>query len=189
MRGRYIQIGIAASSDPHPLEEAVRKTRLFVKTLSKFKNVSLITGGGGGLMSVASEEAFKHGIPVIGVVPVEVENISEEHYRWNPYNTFVIRSGMTFPARSIPIVRSSDAFVVLGGGIGTMIEALLAYEHGVPVIVIDGTGYPSDNLRLLAKDGYFDHRRIVKVEFTSDPVEAATKAYQYTQAKRQGAYL
>ena len=26
MRGKYIQIGIAASSDPYPLEEAVRKT-------------------------------------------------------------------------------------------------------------------------------------------------------------------
>ena len=143
MRGRYIQIGIAASSDPQPFEKAILKTRIFIQELSKFRDVALVMGGGGGLMSIASEEASRYGIPVIGIIPLEVENISEGHYRWNPHNTFVIRTGVTFPARSIPIVRSSDSFVVLGGGIGTMIEALLAYEHGIPTIIIDNTGYPA----------------------------------------------
>ncbi|HIQ03453.1 MAG TPA: TIGR00725 family protein [Desulfurococcales archaeon] len=184
MKGRYIQIGVAASSDIHPLEKAVVKTRMFVRELSRFKNVAIIMGGGGGLMNIVSEEAYKYGIPVIGVVPLEIENVGEGHYCWNPFNTFIIKTGVTFPARSIPIVRSSDSFVVLGGGIGTMIEALLAYECGIPTIIIDDTGYPSDNLKLLARDGYFDHRRIVKVEFTSDPREAAIKAYKYAISRR-----
>ncbi|RLI40367.1 TIGR00725 family protein, partial [Candidatus Bathyarchaeota archaeon] len=99
----------------------------------------------------------------------------------NPYNTMVIKTGVTFQARSIMLVRSSNSFVILGGGAGTMIEALLAYLYGIPLIVIEETGYPTDKLKDLAVDGYLDHRKLTKTYFTEDPEEAAEKAY--TSAK------
>ena len=84
----------------------------------------------------------------------------------------------------VPIARSCDSMVILGGGAGTIIEALLAYLYRKPLIILTGTGYPSDKLVELCEGGYLDHRRIVKAHFTGDPVEAAELAYKLAKAAR-----
>ena len=73
--------------------------------------------------------------------------------------------------------------VILGGGAGTIIEAFLAYIYARPLIILTGTGYPSDRLREFCEDDYLDHRRIVKAWFTEDPVEAAELAYSLGKAR------
>ncbi|AFK21919.1 putative oxidoreductase [Pyrococcus sp. ST04] len=116
-------------------------------------------------MEVVSEEFTKRGGTVVGILPYSDEG--------NKYNTIRIKTGLNPVERSGVLIESADVLVVLGGGVGTMIEALMAYNLGVPVVVITDTGYPSDRLEELAKDGYFDHKRIVKIIFTNDPKEAA----------------
>ena len=179
-----IGIAIGASSDPQPKPTAIEKARKFAERLSEYRDeVVLITGGDGGLMRIASEEFSKRGGVTVGVIPLEDESLSEGHPRYNPYNTIVIRSGATFQMRSIPIVRSCRSMVILGGGAGTMIEAFLAYIYGKPLIVLKGTGYPSDRLEDICVDGYLDHRRIVKLRFVEDPVAAADLAYELAKAR------
>jgi len=182
---KLVHIGVACSSDVKPRPEAIVKAVTFARKLAEFKDeVALLTGGGGGLMTIISKEYSRLGGIVVGFLPLEAEEVPPQHPRWNPYNTIALKMGMTYQARSIPLVRSSDSFVVLGGGIGTMIEALLAYAAAKPLVVLTGTGYPTDNLEKIAEDGYFDHKRIVKVFFTEDPVEAAEKAYRLARAYR-----
>ncbi|BAA29327.1 TIGR00725 family protein [Pyrococcus horikoshii] len=161
-----IQIAIAGSSDEKPLEVAVRKTKEFIKALPS--DVILMTGGRGGIMEVASEEFRKKGGIVVGILPYSDNG--------NRFNTVRVKTGLNPVERSGVLIESADVLVVLGGGVGTMIEALMAYNLGIPVIVITGTGYASDRLMELAKEGYFDHKRIVKVIFTDDPKEAAKLA-------------
>ncbi len=187
---KLVHIGVACSSDVKPRPEALSKAVVFARKLAEFKDeVALLTGGGGGLMTVISKEFSEMGGAVVGVLPLEAEDVPPQHPRWNPYNTIALKTGMTYQARSIPLVRSSDSFVVLGGGIGTMIEALLAYAAAKPLVVLTGTGYPSDNLKNIAENGYFDHKKIVKVFFTEDPIEAAEKAYllakEYRRSKQK----
>ncbi len=168
---RRLQIGVAGSSDLHPFEDAVQKARIFAKTLLKYKDeIVLLTGGREGLMRVVSEEFSSGGGVVVGVLPFEEEG--------NPYSTIRIKSGTSSIMRSGTLIHSSDCVVILGGGAGTMIEALMAYNTGKPLVIISGTGYRSDKISLLLEDDYFDHRRLVKVFVTDDPEKAAEKSLE-----------
>jgi len=177
---KLIQVGIAASSNPKPLPKAVDKTIKFARKLAKYRNeVVLLTGGGGGLMTIASREFSKNGGIVVGFIPLEMERATVGHPRWHPYNTIEILSSSSFQARSVPMVRSSDVLVCLGGEAGTLIEVLIAYLNAKPVIVITDTGYLTDKLQLLVnKEGYIDSRKTTKIVFEKDPEKAAEKAYK-----------
>lgn len=176
---KFIQIGIAASSSSRPLRKALEKSIRFSRKLAEYRNeVVLLTGGGGGLMTVVSKEFSERGGIVIGFLPLEMEKITINHPRWNPYNTVEIFTSSSFQARSIPMVRSSDVLVCLGGEVGTLIEVLVAYLNAKPTIVITDTGYLTDKLKLLVNDeGYLDTRKIVRIIFEENPEKAAEKAY------------
>lgn len=177
--GKPILIGVGGASDRDPAPRAVEKARRFAGRLAEYRDeVRLLTGGDGGLMRIASEEFVRRGGETIGFIPIEDEGRVPGDPRYNPYNTIPILTGITFQARSIMLVRSSHSFVILGGGAGTILEAFLAYIYSIPLIILEGTGYPSDRLRALAEDGYLDHRKITKASFLEDPEEAADLAYR-----------
>jgi len=181
---KVILVGIAGASDREPHPVAVEKAARFGARLAKYREeVKLITGGDGGLMRVVSREFVERGGETIGIIPLEDEGRLPGDPRYNPYNTLSIMTGITFQARSIMLVRSSHSFVVLGGGAGTILEAFLAYIYSVPLIILEGTGYPSDRLREFAEDGYLDHRRTSKVFFIEGPEEAAEKAYRLAKLR------
>ena len=102
-------------------------------------------------------------------LPVEREDVEV------PGKVIRVRTGLTFKARSIPLVRSADLLIVLGGGSGTILEAIAAYAQGIPTIILTGTGLPSDNLERAYPRG-FDYRMSAKVVYTSNPEEAAKLA-------------
>ena len=161
-----VQIAIAGSGDSELIPEAEEKARAFARALPP--DVLLLTGGKGGIMEAVSEEFRKRGGTVVGVLPGDEEG--------NPYSSVRIKTGFNPVGRSVVLVSSADVLVVLGGGSGTMVEALMAYNLGIPVVVITGTGYRSDGLKALAKDGFFDHKKRVRVIFTEDPEKAVELA-------------
>lgn len=177
---RYVQVGIAASSNPKPNSKALNKAVNFARALAKFRNnVVLLTGGGGGLMTIVSKEFFERGGTVIGFIPLEIEGVYKGHLRWNPYNSIEIFSSMSFQARSIPLVRSSDVLVCLGGEAGTFIEVLVAYLNAKPIVCITDTGYLTDKLEnIVDNEGFLDSRKKVRIIFEEDPKKAAEIAYK-----------
>ncbi len=181
---RKILVAIGASSDPNPPSTAAEKARRFAKALLKHRDeVILMSGGDGGLMKIACKEFAESGGLTVGIIPLEDEFVSEGHPRYSPYNVIPILSGMTYQMRSITLARSCNSMVILGGGAGTIIEAFLAYLYAKPLIILTGTGYPSDKLQELSDNGYLDHRKIVKACFTDDPVEAAELAYRLAMVR------
>ncbi|MDG7042256.1 MAG: hypothetical protein JRN22_04325, partial [Nitrososphaerota archaeon] len=90
------------------------------------------------------------------------------------FNVIEIRTGLTYQQRSVPLVRSSDSFVVLGGRAGTIIEAYMAYLNLIPTVILKGTGLDSD--LLLKEHEYLDGRKRNRFSITEDPVEAARLA-------------
>ena len=161
-----VQIAVAGSGDEELIPEAERKARSFARALPL--DVVLLTGGKDGVMKVVSEEFRKRGGTVVGVLPYEDNG--------NDFNSIRVKTGLNPVGRSVVLVSSADVLVVLGGGSGTMVEALMAYNLGIPVVVLMGTGYRSDKLQALAGDGFFDHRKRAKVLFTEDPEEAVELA-------------
>ncbi|MEM3802623.1 MAG: LOG family protein, partial [Saccharolobus sp.] len=114
-----MQLSIAAHSE-EPNEELVEKVRIFIKNVKKC-NPTLLLGGYWGLMKTIVDEAIKEGLRVVLILPIERENVKL------PENVIAIKSACDFRCRSVILVRSSDALVSLGGGVGTEIEIMIAY--------------------------------------------------------------
>ncbi|MCY0849718.1 LOG family protein [Sulfuracidifex metallicus] len=157
------QIAIAAHSSP-PSEDLSRKAREFVQFI-KGNEVVILLGGYWGLMKIVADEAIKDDIPVIMILPIE-RNIEV------PKEVMRIDSGMEYRARSVPLIRSADAVVALGGGAGTIIEILLAYAMGKPTFILKGNGMSSDLLEK-AFPQYVDERNVTKLNFFNDVKELA----------------
>jgi uncharacterized protein (TIGR00725 family) len=169
-----IQIGVITTYDPVP-EPTIEKTKALGKALAA-KNCIVITGGNGGLMTVVSEAVTRHGGITVGIIAHELEDASEDHRLYNPYNTIRVKTGQTYTARSPTVVRSSDAIIMVAGGVGTLTELAMAYNLRKPIVVLTGTGLMADRVANLFPDGYLDHRKLNRIFFTDDPVEAVETA-------------
>ena len=98
----------------------------------------IVTGGGPGLMQAANEGAKAAGAP--GSVGIRVELPFEQHV-----NPFVEQAFAheTFFTRLHHFVIASDAFVVVPGGIGTVLETMMIWQllqvrhvDDVPLILV-----------------------------------------------------
>jgi uncharacterized protein (TIGR00730 family) len=98
----------------------------------------IVTGGGPGLMQAANEGASIAGAP--GSVGIRVELPFEQDV--NPFVEQAFEHE-TFFTRLHHFVIASDAFVVVPGGIGTVLEMLMIWQllqvrhvHDVPLILV-----------------------------------------------------
>jgi len=161
-----MQIAVAAhsqSADDIVTNESVS----FVKYLKSYcKRPTLILGGYWGLMKTVVDEAVKEGIAVLLILPVENEDISV------PPEVIKVKTGVEYRARSVPLIRSADAVVALGGGSGTIIEIIMAYSMGKPVYVLEGFGMSSDKLKLGFPD-YIDDRKSSRIIYLNSGKELA----------------
>jgi len=171
-----VQIGIFTTYDQVP-DAVAEKARALGRALAERK-CAVLTGGSGGLMNVISEAVVKAGGLTVGIMAREAEGLGTDSEWHNPYNTVRILTGQTFTMRSAMLVRSSDAAIALAGGVGTLTEVSIAYNLGKPIIALKGTGMKAERLSSLFPDGYIDHRKLSRIRFVSDPVEAAELAFR-----------
>lgn len=171
-----IQVGIFTTYDVNVPKEMLEKAKVVAIRLAERRCV-IITGGDGGVMKVISEEVSKRGGVVVGILSYEIEEAGINSQLYNPYNTVEIRTGLTYSARSAIVARSSDSAIIIGGGAGTLTEICMAYNMGVPMVVLEGTGMIADKLKSMFPNGFINHRKNVRLYFTEDPEDAAEKAY------------
>jgi hypothetical protein len=125
----------------------------------------LINGGLGGVMEAASRGAKDGGGFVIGIVPQDDKRAANE------FCDAVIATGMGF-ARDFVTSYSADAIIIVGGGSGTMIEVAAAYQKGIPIIALKGTGGMADRL----VDTYIDDRKVERILGENTPQKAVETA-------------
>ena len=70
-----------------------------------------------------------------------------------------------------------DAMIVIGGGAGSLQEMTIAYQAGIPIVALRGTGGWADKLA----DASLDYRERAKVIGASDPVDAVRTACMLAQ--------
>jgi uncharacterized protein (TIGR00730 family) len=101
----------------------------------------IITGGGPGLMQAANEGAMS----VIGVAPARSVGVRVELPFEQDTNAFVgeLYRHKTFFSRLHQFVIASDAFVVVPGGIGSLLEMAMVWQllqvsqlHRTPLILV-----------------------------------------------------
>lgn len=126
----------------------------------------LITGGLGGVMEGASKGAKDQGGIVVGIIPQKTKRYA------NAYCDVVISTGLGH-SRNFVTAYSGDAVIVVGGGVGTAIEAGIAYQEGKPIVAIQGSGGIADEIG----GRYLDDRQVVKVMKEKEPQSAVKKAY------------
>ena len=127
--------------------------------------VILITGGLGGVMEAASRGAREGGGFVIGIIPQDDKEAS------NAYCDAVIATGIGF-ARDFVTAYSADAVIVVGGGVGTLIEICAAYQNKSPIVAVKGTGSVADRV----SDDYIDDRQIEAILREDSPQAAVRRA-------------
>ena len=91
--------------------------------------VTLVCGGGGGVMEVASRAAAEAGGEVIGIVP----GTSPEDA--NEYCSLVVATGIGH-ARNLAVVSSGEAVIAIGGEWGTLSEIGFARVVGHEVVAL-----------------------------------------------------
>ncbi len=136
------------------------------------RGVVVLTGGLGGVMEAANKGAREAGGLSIGIIPQE----SKEHA--NPFCDVVIAAGIG-KARDFTTAYSADAVIVVGGGVGSLIEASVAYEHARPVVTLAGSGGTADKL----SGTYLDDRKVLKIESAPDPKQAVDLAIRLCEHK------
>jgi uncharacterized protein (TIGR00730 family) len=136
-RERY-RVAIFGSARAEPgsfvYEEVKRSAAAFAAM-----GCDIVTGGGPGLMQAANEGAASAGVPA-GSIGIRVELPFEQDV--NPFVEQAFEH-KTFFSRLHHFVIASDAFVVVPGGIGTVLEMLMIWQllqvrhvDNVPLILV-----------------------------------------------------
>jgi len=133
---RFAQATIIGDSDPTPdaLDLAGQ-----VGFMLASHSITVITGGRGGVMEAASQAAVQQGGRTVGILP------STQMDDANPWCSIVIPTGLGH-ARNVMTALAADMIIAVGGGAGTLSELCLAWIHGRPVYVMEGSGGWSDRL-------------------------------------------
>ena len=133
-RYRVAIFGSARAQPGSPVYEEVRR----VATAFASMGCDIVTGGGPGLMQAANEGASIAGAP--GSMGIRVELPFEQDV--NPFVEQAFEH-QTFFTRLQHFVIASDAFVVVPGGIGTVLEMLMIWQllqvrhmENVPLILV-----------------------------------------------------
>ena len=163
---RNIQIGVIGDSESTPDESALAYKLGF--NLAKL-NVTIISGGRGGIMHAVCQGAYEAGGLTIGILP------SNDGVDANPYLKVIIPTGMGWTRNSL-VVLASDCIVALGGKSGTLNELTFAWIYDKPIISLITSDIPADSWSVVMAEKRFDSRRNDSIHRTSDPLEAARLA-------------
>jgi len=138
----------------------------------------LLSGGRDGVMEAASKGAKKAGGITVGILPGD--DINEG----NSYLDVPITTGLDLEHRSLVLVHSSDAIIMIGGAVGTLLELASAYHNKKPVVILPAAGGWAGRIRAAACEGkYLDERHKIELIFADSPEEAVSKAYKAIQAR------
>ena len=164
---RKVQIGVMGSAaDLNYSEETLKFAKELGKLIALSGNI-LVYGAEKDYTSLSTEaakEASKNNGITVGVAGGKSKNIFG---KYRP--TVLINSGQEIGGgREFNLVLSCDVIIAISGGSGTLTEMAIAYQAGIPIVVIDKFGGWAEKL----SDQYFDDRRRLKCERAGSAKEA-----------------
>lgn len=173
---RKLQIGIMGSAaDLNYSKEAEKFARKLGELIAKSGNI-LVYGAEkeySSLSTNAAMEASQNGGITVGVTGGKKKEIYGE---FRP--TVLIPCGLEIGGgREFSLVLSCDVIIAISGGSGTLTEMAIAYQAGIPIVVVHQFGGWASKLA----GQYMDDRKRLKCESAMTPEEALTKAIQLSE--------
>ncbi len=172
---RKLKIGVMGSASGPQTEDRVarQKAKQLGMEIAKRGHIC-INGACPGLPHDALLSAKEHGGLTIGISPAfsEYEHINE--YLSPADHDIIIFTGMGFMERDIINIRSSDAIIIIGGGIGTLNELTIAYDEGRSVGVVTNSGGISNSIPFVI-EGLCKRKVPPNMVFDDDPKKLLMK--------------
>ncbi len=137
----------------------------------------LVNGACPGLPDEAAYGAHQAGGLTMGISPAFSEKEHIHQYK-SPHQNYdiIIFTGMGLMERDIINIRSSDAIILLGGGIGTLNEFTVAYDEGKVIGVLTSSGGISNHIEEILK--VCDRSLEDYIIFDDDPKTLVRKVIQ-----------
>lgn len=138
----------------------------------------LLTGGTSGVMEAVSRGAQSQQGLVVGILPGDTLELA------NSYIDIPITTGLSFDYRSLILIHSSDAIIMIGGGNGTLGELSGAYLNRKPTVVVEPSGGWAARIKAVALEGcYLDERKNIELSFAATAREAVEMAFKAIDVK------
>ncbi|MEM5771042.1 MAG: TIGR00725 family protein [Bacillota bacterium] len=160
-----IRIGVIGQSGEIPAEISALAESVGKEIAAR--GAILLTGGTSGVMEAVSKGAKAEKGVVVGILSGDSRDEA------NNYIDIPINTGLGCDYRSLILVHSSDAIIMIGGANGTLGELSAAYLNRKPTVVIEPSGGWAARIRSICYDGtYLDTRKSVKLDFATTAEEA-----------------
>jgi len=172
---RTLKIGVMGSaSGPQIEDERARKKARELGAEIARRGYIFINGACPGLPHDSMLAAKEAGGMTIGISPAfsEYEHVNE--YLSPAGHDIILFTGMGFMERDIINIRSSDAIVIIGGGIGTLNELTIAYDEGRPIGVVTNSGGISNSVPHIIEE-LCKRRLLPNMVFDDDPKRVLDK--------------
>lgn len=135
------------------------------------QGATIVTGGGGGIMSEVSREGIKRDSITIGLFNTHNDIGVGDIY------TVGLTTGMFEGGPEYLLPLCSDVIIAVSGGAGTLNELAVAYRNKVPVVLLKGFGGWVDKIiPLLYENKYLDERKRMPFFIVNTPDEAVEVA-------------
>ena len=173
-----LQIGIMGSAaDLNYSKEAEEFAKELGRLIAKSNNI-LVYGAEkeySSLSTNAAIEASKNNGITVGITGTKSKKI------WGEFKpTVLIPCGLEIGGgREFTLVLTCDVIIAIGGGSGTLTEMAIAYQAGIPIIVID----KFDGWAKKLSNKFIDDRKRLKCIKVSTPEEAIKKAIKEATKK------
>ena len=175
---KQLQIGIMGSAaDLNYGNDAENFAKELGRLIAESNNI-LVYGAEkeySSLSTNAAIEASKYNGITVGITGTKSKKI------WGDFKPNVlIPCGLEIGGgREFTLVLTCDVIIAIGGGSGTLTEMAIAYQAGIPIIVID----KFDGWAKKLSNKYIDDRKRLKCLKASTPQEALTKAIKEATKK------
>jgi uncharacterized protein (TIGR00725 family) len=147
IHNRRIKIGVMGSASGPQIEDPVARKKAHTLGVEIAKRgFILINGACPGLPQDALLGAKEGGGFTMGISPAFSEHEHINEYLSPADHDIIVFTGLGFMERDIINIRSSDAIVIVGGGIGTLNELTIAYEEGRPIGILTNSGGISNSI-------------------------------------------
>lgn len=135
-----MKIAVCGTSIGKIKDEVLKKSKEIGREIAE-NNHTLMFGGCLGYPYEAAKGAFGSKGHVIGISPAKdrEEHISKYDFPLDSM-TEIRFTGLGIPERNLPLVKGSDAVVIVAGQIGTLNEFTLAFQEKKPMGILKGSG-------------------------------------------------
>lgn len=174
-----LQVGVIGSAGAEEYRQGWKSPAgltTAVKTIGRLlgtHGATIVTGGGGGIMSAVALEGIKGDSITIGLFNTHNDIGIGDIY------TVGITTGMLEGGPEYLLPLCSDIMIGVSGGAGTLNELTVAYRNQTPVVLLQGYGGWVDKLIPQLYEGkYLDERKRIPFYVTNTPEECVAMAIQ-----------